>query len=746
MLDKHVNTTDAETSQVNTVRLIHVTFFKDEYAKTMSTQDMALWELRDLILTTNADAKDDLQFLKLAWFGDTPTEKDCLRNNANVRALSGIVVEHDASTMSFDEAIRRLRTARVEALVYTSPSHTEEQPRWRVVAPTSDSWAPAQHACLVARLNGILGGVLSGESFTLSQSYYFGKINGNPYHRVEMTFGEYINLRFDLDETAIYKKSTSKISNLQLTDVTGINPDIPISGLSDDRLKSLPDPARYMIEHAVAPDNASEKVRKLKGGKGHCYVVGSLIKAGLNNAQIKDVYRLGNIAHGPRNSSRGFDGYVERVIAYCRSREQEQLEFEFDAEIKRLASLSSIQYEQVRKSAALRFGVRTSILDKLVENERIPVIRDKQGGKISFSELEPWPDAIDGVELLNSIADAIRLYVVLSDHARDTTALWVLHCYLLNRFSVSPRLAVNSPVRGCGKTTLLDVLGRLVLKPLSSANVSTSVIFRVVEAFQPTLLIDEGDAFLRDNDELRGILNSGHRKGGAVLRNVGDEHEPRSFSTYAACAVALIGRLPETLHDRSVVIDLKRRLPKETIRTFRSDKADHLDVLARQAVRWCKDNEDKIADADPAMPNDIFNREADNWRGLIAIADTVGGKWPERARGALEQSHIQSEEPSELVLLLSDIKNIFTERNTDRLPSGILVNHLSWIEGHPWTEYRYGKPITQHQLAAVLKSVQITPQTIRVDSKTTLKGYLKHQFADAFDRYVLEGALISVTP
>jgi hypothetical protein len=306
------------------VRLIHVTFFRDEYARTKSAKDMALWDLRDLILTTSADAKTDLQLLKLAWFGDTPSEKNCLRYDANVRALSGVIGEHDAGTMSFDEALERLRAAKITALVYTSPSHTEARPRWRVIAPTSDSWSPAQHSCLIARLNGVLGGVLAPESFTLSQPYYFGKLNGNSAYCAKYTTGDFINLRFDLDAGAIYKKSKSKIDNLQLTDVTGIKPDVPIESLDDDRLKALPDAARYMIEHAKSPSEASEKIRALKGGRGHCYVVGNLVRLGLNNAQIKAIYQLGKIAHGPSKHGRRFDGYVERVIALCRSTEQEQ--------------------------------------------------------------------------------------------------------------------------------------------------------------------------------------------------------------------------------------------------------------------------------------------------------------------------------------------------------------------------------------------------------------------------------------
>ena len=161
----------------------------------------------------------------------------------------------------------------------------------------------------------------------------------------------------------------------------------------------------------------------------------------------------------------------------------------------------------------------------------------------------------------------------------------------------------------------------------------------MVEAYRPALLVDEADTFLRDNDELRGVINSGHRRGGAVLRTVGDDHEPRAFSTYSACAIALIGKLPDTLYDRAVVIDLKRRLPEEKIAPFRPDRAGDLDVLARQLARWARDHADRIAEVDPEMPAGIFNREADNWRPLVAIAQVAGGDWPKRARKAVEQSH-----------------------------------------------------------------------------------------------------------
>jgi hypothetical protein len=464
------------------------------------------------------------------------------------------------------------------------------------------------------------------------------------------------------------------------------------------------------------------------------YVINQLLKKGRSADDIVGILldRANGISAHVYDQSNPED-YARRQVEKAQSKSAEDLDV--DAEIKRLAALTPVQYERERKAAAEKLGLRAAVLDKLVQAER-PEDESKQGRAISFPEPEPWPEPVDGAALSDSIAEAIRRYVVLSDHSRDATALWILHSYLIDCFLVSPRLAVCSPTKQCGKTTLLDVLGRLVLKPLPTANVTASAIFRVVEAYRPALLVDEADTFLSGDDELRGIINSGHRHGGSVLRAVGDDYEPRAFSTYSPCAIALIGKLPDTLHDRSVVVDLKRRLPSESISPFRTDRVGQLDVLARQAARWCRDHADEVANADPSMPAGIYNREADNWHPLLAIAEAAGGHWPKRARDALKAAHTAEDDESRLAMLLADIKAAFAERrNTDRLASVSLVAMLVEIEGRPWAEYRRGKPMTQNQLARALKPLGIAPEGIRQGDKTP-RGYRLHQFSEAFERYL----------
>jgi hypothetical protein len=428
---------------------------------------------------------------------------------------------------------------------------------------------------------------------------------------------------------------------------------------------------------------------------------------------------------------------VTRITAEDRVDDAADAATNENAEIEHLAKLPSLQYEREREGAAERLSVRARIVDRLVAQKRQELIPHdgKQGRALSLPEPEPWHEHIDGTELLQGLSAAIRQHVVMLDHFADATALWVLHSYLLEVLNISPRLAITAPEKRCGKTTLLDVLNALVWRPLALSNASTPGIFRAIEKARPTLLLDEGDSFLLGNEEMRGVLNSGHRRGGSVLRTVGDNYEPRQFETFSACAIAMIGKLPDTLSDRSIMIELQRRLPGERIEPFRYDRTKHLDELARKAARWAADNADRIRIADPVMPPGVFNRAADNWRPLLAIADLAGGEWPQRARRALQTAQATVEDGSTLVELLGDICAIFDERGIDRLTSVDLAAALAAIEGRPWAEWKAGKSLSLYGLARLLKPLKIRPGTIRVGNQTA-KGYYLFQFDDVFRRYL----------
>ena len=423
-----------------------------------------------------------------------------------------------------------------------------------------------------------------------------------------------------------------------------------------------------------------------------------------------------------------------------------------DAELTQLTRLPMIEYERARAGEAKRLGCRAAMLDRLVGMKRAELGLDgangKQGRPIEFPEPERWPYEVDGAALLEALAAALAKHIVMSAHQAVAAALWVVHAYLIDRTMISPRLAIRSAVKGSGKTTCLDVLARLVPRPLLAANVSPAAIFRVIAAHAPTLLIDEADTLFGEHgdENLRGVLNAGHRQGGTVLRVVGEELEPRAFNCYAATVIALIGQLPGTLADRSIDIVLARRRPSESITAFRLDRTEHLDELARQIARWAKDNREQIGHDDPVLPAGLYNRAADNWRPLLTIAETVGGLWPEKARSAAAAlAGAAIDEVSWTELLLSDIRDIFVGSNDDELipstplveiASAKLVERLIEIVPRPWAEYgKSGKPITQNKLARFLKPLGIDPERIGPE-RDRARGYRLTQFADAFDRYL----------
>jgi hypothetical protein len=363
---------------------------------------------------------------------------------------------------------------------------------------------------------------------------------------------------------------------------------------------------------------------------------------------------------------------------------------------------------------------------------------DRSGGRsLTLAETEPWSTPVDGVELFDELTRTVESYVVLPSGGATLAALWIVHTHAHDAARVSPILAARSPEKRCGKTTLLTLLTALVNKALPASNITSAALFRAVEKFEPTLLIDEADTFLREAVELRGIINSGHTRATAVVvRTVGDEHEPRTFSTWAPKAIALIGDLPATIEDRAVVLTLRRRRPDERVVELRLDRLDSLSPLRSRVARWAADHVDALRHADPDVPGELHDRARDNWRPLLAIADAAGGEWPERARQAARALSGRADDgDAPAVTLLADLRDLFALRGLDRIASAEIVEALAKMEDRPWPEWRRGQPLTARQLARLLKPFDAAPKKIRFGD-TTAQGYELADLEDAFSRYI----------
>tara|TARA_B100001989_G_scaffold243571_1_gene211410 strand:- start:4267 stop:5304 length:1038 start_codon:yes stop_codon:yes gene_type:complete len=250
-------------------------------------------------------------------------------------------------------------------------------------------------------------------------------------------------------------------------------------------------------------------------------------------------------------------------------------------------------------------------------------------------------------------------------------------------------------------------------------------------------LIDEADAFLKDNEEARGIINSGHTRSTAhVIRVVGDNHEPKQFSTWGAKAISGIGKQADTLMDRSVILELRRKLPHEKVERLRHAEELQFDIFKRQLARFAQDCGMRVGLARPELPESLNDRAQDNWESLLAIADIAGGHWPAIARSAaLKISGKEQDSVSLSVELLQDIKEAFEQRYEQRIKSIDLIEALCEDDMKPWATYNRGQPIKPRQLANRLREYKIEPKSIRIGTGVG-KGYEREQFDDAFNRYI----------
>jgi len=346
-------------------------------------------------------------------------------------------------------------------------------------------------------------------------------------------------------------------------------------------------------------------------------------------------------------------------------------------------------------------------------------------------------------DVLDGLAAALRKHMILPNGAAEAIALWVAHTWVYEQFERTPRLAITSATKRCGKSTLLEILQATSRGAIRADSLTASSIFRVVAALSPlTLAIDEADTFLGENEELRGVLNSGFAFDGQVLRTVEIEgrHEVQAFSTFAPVALAAIKRIPDTIADRSVPIRLARKAKAETITLLRTEGSrPALADLARQLARWAADDGERLT-LNPSVPAALGDREGDIAIPLLSIADQAGPGWAARGRAALLglfglRAADDSEEET-AVMLLADIRAAFTEKsNPDALRSRDLCDWLAECDERPWPEWRQGRPMTENQLARVLRPFGIRPAVIR-EGAATPRGYSRKAFEGAWARYL----------
>lgn len=366
---------------------------------------------------------------------------------------------------------------------------------------------------------------------------------------------------------------------------------------------------------------------------------------------------------------------------------------------------------------------------------------------------EAWPEPVNGTELLTELKSAYEKYVILPDYASPALALWTLQTYAYDKFEFAPRLAIVSPEKRCGKSTLLTILSILANKALMTSNISSASIYRTIEVAKPTLLIDEADTFLRENRDMVGILNTGHRTGGTVMRTEyrGKTAVPTRFKCFAPCAIAAINKhtLPGPLLDRSIVITMRRKLTSERTASLRIREVEaELYDLQRKCVRFMEDNAEGIAKMRPQMPAGLSDRAADNWEAMLAIADFVSPDWGSMARNAavaLHQINEQADDEASIgIQLLYDLREIFD--STEYMASVRICEKLGDMDERIWSRFgRRHEPITTYHLGRLLRKFGIRSRDKR-DGGRINKSYFLADLKEAFERYLPPPVRDAATP
>jgi Protein of unknown function (DUF3631) len=350
--------------------------------------------------------------------------------------------------------------------------------------------------------------------------------------------------------------------------------------------------------------------------------------------------------------------------------------------------------------------------------------------------------AQNGDELLEQVEDFLSRFVVYpSEHARVAHVLWIVHAHAVDKWDSTPRIAFLSPEPGSGKTRALEITELLVPRPVLAVNCTSAFLFRRVAdpGGLPTILFDEIDTVFgprakSENEDIRGLLNAGHRKGAVAGRCVvkGKHIETEELPAYAAVALAGLDDLPDTLMSRSVVIRMRRRAPDEPVQPFRRRESEQEANALREALAAFVQT--ISADAWPEMPPGITDRNADVWEALLAVADTAAGDWPNRARVAAVAyvAAARGGTPSLGVRLLADLRTVFGD--SDHMLTASILEALNGMDDAPWGDLR-GRPLDARGLSRRLSKYGIERRNVRIGSLVS-KGYSRDDLADPWRRYL----------
>jgi DNA polymerase I-like protein with 3'-5' exonuclease and polymerase domains len=352
--------------------------------------------------------------------------------------------------------------------------------------------------------------------------------------------------------------------------------------------------------------------------------------------------------------------------------------------------------------------------------------------------VKPAAVAVDGEALLDRLEKFVRRFTVLDSPDYYLISLAILETYLTDCFNCLAIIWVRSPEKRCGKSTLLDVLEGLVLKPLLCITASPASLYRLIERYHPSILIDEADQFGNENDDIRKIANGGFERGRKVPRVNRETGEIELFDTFGFKVLATIGTIHETVEDRSIPVHMNRKPRNLEVEDPSDVPAEEYRKFKEDCQRWADDHRVELKALRLARPKPLIDRNWRKWRSLLSIAWVTGENcFTKTLALGIHKAKGGDEELSIRLEILTRIRDLFRERKTDFLATTEILKYLNTDSEAPWADWVTGikKGLTAHRLGKELRYFPVhSDQPKRAGFK--VRGYWLKDFKRYFDAFL----------
>lgn len=392
--------------------------------------------------------------------------------------------------------------------------------------------------------------------------------------------------------------------------------------------------------------------------------------------------------------------------------------------ISELAKLDDIKIMLACGEVARRFGIPKDKVMQLV-NEH------KQGDFIP--EVTPYHESVSHDEVFNDLYRLIDEHMAIDEPLKVAFVLWVIFTYLTDISDFAPIAWITAPEKQCGKSTLLGLFERVVNKPMTFTDITKAVLFRIMESNKPTLLIDEIDVSLKDNKDISQVINSGYSRHAPYVPRINNDKggAVERFNVFGAKVFSGIGETKDTFSSRAIRFELRRKTNNDKVKRTNNKTLPYTktEVIRQKIKRWSMDYKEQVKAVDTPLLN-INDREFDKWEILLQIATVLGVY--DRAVTACLTICKHDGEQSHNIALLQDVRDVFL---IDKLSQKDLLEKLTADESLQWATHNNGMALTQYQLGKMLKSFNITTQSIRF-GQDVIKGYKRQQFDEVFNIYL----------